>query len=332
MEIVKGKTNAPVRAVIYGPEGIGKTTLAAQWPKPVFIDVEAGTAEMDVERIDLSLNGNWQLVIEAVKKAGSLNYQTIVIDTADWAEKLLKKQVCDQAKVEAIGDVPYGQLYQQLATKWAQLLDLLRSTNKHIVLLAHSCLIHCDIPEENGSFDKYEMKLTNSFKVSLPALCKEWASLVLFLSYETRIVDGKATGGKRMIYTSHHSCWDAKQRTGMNLPEKIHFKDGKLPAELAAIFGPAPAAPAAPAPVITEVQPPAAPAPAVPTELVQLHDQLKGLLKASNVTVAALQAEIGRKGICPADMHPRNYNEATLKRIIGNWDKVLTNIRLIESK
>ncbi len=331
MQIVKGKVNAPVRAVIYGPSGIGKTTLASQWPHPVFIDVESGTLEMDVNRISLGQSASWQLVLEAVKQLRNSEYQTIIIDTADWAEKLLKEKICNAAGVSSIGDIPYGALYQQLAAEWAKFLDELSSIKKNIVLLAHSCLVHCDIPEENGSFDRHEMKMTNSFKISIPALCKEWASIVLFINYETRVVEGKASGGKRYIYTTWHTCWDAKQRTGMNLPEKMQFMDGKIPAELAALFKPAKTAPPVEAVKAAPTEEKPAPVEAVKQEPAAnpLYAQLEALFEPSGVTVDQLQAEIGRKGICPANMLPSQYNEATLKRIIGNWDKVVANIRIM---
>jgi hypothetical protein len=352
MEIVKGKTNAPVRAVIYGPEGIGKSTLAAQLPAPLFIDAEGGTARLEVDRVNC---GSWGILLQTIEEfqRNPGGYKTLVFDTADWLEKMAAQSVCFAHKQDSIEGFGYGKGYTYLAEEWKRFMDKISAmqaaTGVAVVFLAHAAMRKFEQPDETGSYDRWEMKLT---KQTCPVM-KEWPDLLLFLNYKTIVVEAegkkKGTGGKRVIYTQHHACWDAKSR--FVLPEELPFKDGKLPAELAAIFVPAPAAPAATAPVITEVQPPAAtaapaatgpcqtrcwpapaPAPAAPTEIVQLHDQLKGLLKASNVTVAQLQAEIGRKGICPADMHPRNYNEATLKRIIGNWDKVLTNIRLIESK
>ncbi len=52
LNIKNGKIPRPQKVVIYGAEGVGKTTLAAQFPDPLFIDTESGTAHMDVRRID----------------------------------------------------------------------------------------------------------------------------------------------------------------------------------------------------------------------------------------------------------------------------------------
>ncbi len=40
--VTTGIQTAPVKTVLYGPEGIGKSTFASHFPNPVFIDTEGG--------------------------------------------------------------------------------------------------------------------------------------------------------------------------------------------------------------------------------------------------------------------------------------------------
>ena len=54
MNIITGKLPAAKRIVIYGAEGIGKSTLASQCPDPLFIDTEGSTTHMDVKRFEAS--------------------------------------------------------------------------------------------------------------------------------------------------------------------------------------------------------------------------------------------------------------------------------------
>lgn len=337
MNITTGPKPGAIRAVVYGPEGIGKTTLASRWPNPLFFDVEGGTAEMDVARLDRP--ASWSAIMQTLASlAGNMQgYQTLVIDTADWAEKILKDHVCAANNVQALGDKPYGQLYMQVSVEWGRFLDMLTRIadgGTHIVVLAHSQIVHCDIPEESGEYDKYEMKLLSSFKVSLAGMCKEWASLVLFCSYETFITEGKATGGKRVIHANHHPCWDAKQRTGMNLPDKLDFPADRMPPELARLFATPPppqvAAKADDCPADLNSQPQPQVAATEDPEKANLLGQLKQLMIDAKVSLPALDAELAKRGVVPAGTHPTAFNVQTLKRIVTNWDKVVHNIHVAQ--
>lgn len=42
LNITKGRIDRAVKTVIYGSEGIGKSTFASHYPDPVFIDTEGG--------------------------------------------------------------------------------------------------------------------------------------------------------------------------------------------------------------------------------------------------------------------------------------------------
>ena len=342
IEVITGKQKKKVRAVIYGPEGIGKSTMASQFPKPLFIDIEGGTHALDVARVQTpkSWAGLMQMLDSFATGQAPAGYQTLVIDTADWSEKMLKEAICQEAGVAALGDVAYGTLYQKLGAKWGKFLDVLAliAERMHVVLLAHSQLSHCEIPEESGSFDRYELKLNQSFKVNTAGMTKEWASMVLFLNYEVIVVetDGKtkAQGGRRVCFTTHHACWDAKNR--YDLPEKIRLlEDGKLPAELAKVLSDleAPAPAPAPAPVAAPAQVPAEQKPEyltkdkIPAEKARMLVQLSDLMKMSDIGFEALDRYLSQKGVVPAGTNPRNYNEATLQRIINGWHAVSSNIK-----
>lgn len=351
IEVITGKQKKKVRAVIYGPEGIGKSTMASQFPKPLFIDIEGGTHALDVARVQTPKS--WAALMQMLDGFSlghaPAGFQTLVIDTADWSEKMLKEAICQEAGVAALGDVAYGTLYQKLGAKWGKMLDVLAliAERMHVVLLAHSQLSHCEIPEESGSFDRYELKLNQSFKVNTASMTKEWASMVLFLNYEVIVVetDGKtkAQGGRRVCFTTHHACWDAKNR--YDLPEKIRLpENGKLPAELAKVLSdleaPATIAPAAPAVQTQQQQPqpaaPAVPAPAatpapaeqkMPAEKARMLVQLADLMNMSDITLEALDRYLSKKGVVPAGTNPRNYNESTLQRIINGWQAVSSNVK-----
>ena len=104
-EITSGTIAAPVKTVLYGPEGIGKSTFAAQFPAPVFIDTEGGTKRLNVARLPAPTS--WAMLLDEVAEVsrGSVPCGTLVIDTADWAERLCITAVCARAKVKGIEDL-----------------------------------------------------------------------------------------------------------------------------------------------------------------------------------------------------------------------------------
>lgn len=228
MEITRGRVQKPIKAVIYGPEGIGKSTFASKFPDPVFIDTEGSTTHMDVARFPAPTS--WQLLlqeIEEVKRNPSC-CKTLVVDTADWAEKLCIEDICSAKHVDGIEDFGYGKGYTFVKESFGKFLNLLNDVLEkgiNVVITAHAQMRKFEQPDELGAYDRWELKLS---KQCAPLL-KEWADLLLFCNYKTVVVNvdnrgatkgkNKAQGGKRVIYTQHHSCWDAKNRFG--LPEEI---------------------------------------------------------------------------------------------------------------
>ena len=230
MRIIRGKLSGARKVCVYGPEGIGKSTFASHFPDPVFIDTEGSTKDMDVARMEAP--SSWQMLMEQVKyvKAHPETCRTLVIDTADWAEMLCTEAVCARSQKAGIEDFGYGKGYVYLTEEFGRLLNLLQELvdiGIHVVINAHAKMRKFEQPDEMGAYDRWELKLQ---KQTAPLL-KEWADMVLFANYKTIVVnvDGqgaqkgknKAQGGKRVMYTSHHPCWDAKNR--YELPEELPF-------------------------------------------------------------------------------------------------------------
>lgn len=78
MKITKGKQTRPQRVVIYGVESVGKTTFAAQFPNPLFLDIEGGTAHLNTDRCEIN---SWAELNGALKEVASSDYQTVIIDS-----------------------------------------------------------------------------------------------------------------------------------------------------------------------------------------------------------------------------------------------------------
>lgn len=223
LKISKGKISRAQKVVIYGPEGIGKSSLAAQFPDPLIIDTEGGTSHMDVRRIDKPKT--WDELLGIIKEVAITPSicRTLVIDTADWAEQLIISYLCNKYKQSSIESFGYGKGYTYMSEEFSRMLsacDLVIAAGIHVVLTAHAKMRKFEQPDEMGAYDRWEMKLSRQ----TAPLLKEWCDMLLFCNYQTFVVTSendtkKAQDGKRVIYTSHHPAWDAKTRVA--LPEII---------------------------------------------------------------------------------------------------------------
>lgn len=258
-QITSGRVTRPQRVVIYGPEGIGKTTLAARFPSPLFIDTEEGSNHLDVRR--LPCPDSWTMLKDEV--AWIRNYPeecggTLVLDTADRAERLCAEQVCKDKQWTGIEDVGYGKGYTYVKEEFGRLLNLLSEVVErglNVVVVAHSWITKFEQPDEAGAYDRYELKL---LKKQTAPLLKEWADAVLFCNYKTvviketdkegKVTKARATGGRnRTIFATHAATWDAKNRWG--LPDEVPMEWAQI-----APFIPVPSL-AAPAPQAREAEP-----------------------------------------------------------------------------
>lgn len=342
--VTTGIQNAPVKTVLYGPEGIGKSTFASHFPDPVFIDTEGGTKRLNVARLPQPTS--WAMLLDEVAEVrkGSVPCGTLVIDTADWAERLCIQAVCAKAKVNGIEDFGYGKGYTYVKEEFGKLLDALEEVlqaGHNVVVLAHAAITKFEQPDAVGNYDRWSMKTSKQ----VAPLLREWCDMLLFANYKTvveKVGDGKnakskASGGRRVMYTTHHPCWDAKNRFG--LPDEMPFDYAGI---AACIPGTAPAPAPQPEPqprpqpetdILPTPEPPKpeAPGEAVPKalltpELVELGvpEKLAPLMSANNVTPEELQAVVGKRGYFPEDMPIRDYPADFVEGcLVAAWPQVL---------
>lgn len=341
MQITNGKISKPLRVVIYGQEGIGKTTLASQFPNPVFIDTEGGSNHINVNRTPTPTSFGMILAQVAELTRKSHGYQTLVIDTADWMERLAAAQVCAEHGKKGIEDFGYGKGYVYVGEVIGKLLDaltMLRDAGMNVILVAHATTRKFELPEEEGTFDRYEMKLSRHSA----ALIREWADLILFCRFKTYVVvdpktqRGKAQGSERVMQSAHSAAWDAKNRLG--LPEEMPFGFAALaphfsaPAQAATPaakpVAPQPMMPAAPPATMPETMLPQDPSLTIePQALSPAHRRLRDAMAASEITETQLRLAIEnhpRFGtIFPKDMIVDNYPDDFLdKSILPVWGRV----------
>lgn len=216
---------AAPRVLLYGVEGIGKSTFAAGAPSPIFIPTEDGLGNLEVDHFPLATKASD--VLDAI---GSLceedhKFKTVVIDSLDWLETLIWRDI--EASYDA-KDLAYGKGAVIAADRWRQVLDGLNALRNDkgmvCVLIAHTEIKRFDSPETEP-YDRYQPKL----QTRSSALVREWADAVLFANYRTivkkddvgfnKTVSRGISTGERLLFTTERPAYMAKNR--YNLPESL---------------------------------------------------------------------------------------------------------------
>lgn len=238
--VTTGRVQRPLKISLYGVDGVGKTSFAAGSPNPVFIATEDGTHHVDVARFPvprtwLDLVGPEGAI--SYLYSGDHNYQTVVVDSGDWAESLCDQYLVERymqetnKQIDTVTDIPYGGWKARKVVEFGKLLDylsiLVRERGMHVILISHTNIKRFDDPEREA-YERYEIKLfsENAAKV------REWSDYNLFINYDTHLATkGEgfherqigASHGKRLLLSRRRAAYDAKAR--YPIPERLTLPD-----------------------------------------------------------------------------------------------------------
>lgn len=339
-----GVRSVPVKAVFYGPEGIGKSTLAAQMPDPVFIDVEGGTNQLPVARFPRPTS--WQMLLDEVRevRGGAVPCSSLVIDTVDAAEELCKRQVVAKNGWENIETPGFGKGFTVLAAEFARLLDLLSEVTERgmsVILLGHSIVGNVTRPDES-TYTIFTLNLVDRKNASVNAMVKAWADMLLFLDWKVYVTTdksgkGKASGGGRVIRTTHSAAWDAKNRFG--LPDEMPLDDASA-ARIASLLVGGEALRGwepegrqdveTPAPATTQEAEPAREVAADPRDSYpERMSALVDLMRGGDVTDAELRAAVASKGYFPESCAATDYPEDFVAWLVTVWPSFMQQVETL---
>lgn len=226
-KIESGQKKKPLNIIVYGPEGVGKSTFASQTSDPVFLGAEEND-ELSVHRFPICKT--WEEFVAGIDALydEKHDFKTLVIDTLDSVEILLHRYILKNEPTDIMAKAcgGYGAAYQKSTSEFVEVrrkLGKLRDERgMNIVILAHAQRVRSFNPEINIDVEYYEMKLHKS---ALP-IFKDWVSAILFANFEVHSTkkDNReiAIGvGDRKMYTERRPGFEAKNR--FNLPKIMKF-------------------------------------------------------------------------------------------------------------
>lgn len=221
----KGVQSKPIKAVIYGLDGCGKTSFAAQAPNPIFVGNEDGSGRYGATETPVAKT--FEDLTDTIKEIiACKQYKTLVVDALDGVEALIDKTVCREQKVKSIEDINYGKGVVMSCEKFRDFIDLCNhardDAGMNVIMIAHSHVKAMNDPSQPAPYDRHQLKLRDKNA----ACVREWADSVLFSCFETFVKTdkngnkGKGFGdGKRVMFTERRPAYDAKNRDG--LPHKM---------------------------------------------------------------------------------------------------------------
>ncbi len=223
MSIGSVKRAAPTktfRVLLYGTEGVGKSTFAAGAPAPVFIAPSKAIEQLGVDAFPQPTSAREIREAIAELENGKHDYRTLVIDELGWVEQTIWTQVCAAEGVASIEKFEFGRGYAAAFEIWRTILaDLERLQTKrgmHVVLLGHAEVKRFNDPQLGAEYDRFRVLLHEKSS----GLLRQWVAAVLFARYELhsqgkREKNRALSDGSRVIHCEWSPAFDAKNRYGL---------------------------------------------------------------------------------------------------------------------
>ncbi|MCA6566603.1 MAG: ATP-binding protein, partial [Pseudanabaena sp. M151S2SP2A07QC] len=217
---------------VYGPNGVGKTTLACSFEEPIILDLEDGSGFVGgVKRLGSGLLPDFATVESTVTELLSAKhtYKTLVIDSLEALESLISKALCEANEVDSIEAIGFGKGYVMAREKMEGLMLKLRglrdAKKMNVIIVAHSTVKSFNDPKSNSTYDRYILRSNDK----LASVVKDLSDSIFFINNKVLTQDSKQnpnkskafSTGERVIHTVWSHAYDAKSRYPVK--EEISF-------------------------------------------------------------------------------------------------------------
>ena len=232
LNIKKGRQKTPRRTLVYGTPGVGKSTFAAGAVNPLFIPVEDGIDDIDVDRVNKIVDVDQMMQVLRDVVSDEHDYKTLVIDSLSALETLIHAKVCKKYDVDSIevAGGGYGKGYVEALNDFIGILNALEyirvEKDMNIVLIAHDT-VELDPSPSTNSFQKYYPRLHKRARQKITEWCDEvlFAYFQVFTAQEDQGFSKKVTkakGSQRMLLCDGAKGW-AKAKNRLGMPEQVEM-------------------------------------------------------------------------------------------------------------
>jgi hypothetical protein len=229
------KTNRPPITLLYGVDGVGKTSLAAEFPNPIYLPTEGETPPSDVELQTPGTVESYEALLDVFGELleGEHDFGTVIVDSLDGMESLVWVATCRRLGINSIEEAGYGKGYIEADTEWKEYLSAvsaLARSGLYVVQLAHPEIVRFDSPTSDP-YSRYTIKLHKRAN----ALVREQSDIVAFMNYRISLKTADAGfnkkvthaegGNERLVHLSEKAGFVAKNRYSM--PDSFKYQKGK---------------------------------------------------------------------------------------------------------
>lgn len=236
------KNDNPPVTLIYGVDGVGKTSLAAEWPGPIlYLPTEGERPPSDVELTTPGTVDNFHGLLDIFGELldSEHDFRTVIVDSLDGLEPLVWGATCQRLGIASIEEAGYGKGYIEADTEWKDFLGGVSALSRagiYVVQLAHPEIVRFDSPTTDP-YSRYTIKLHKRSN----ALVREQADIVAFMNYRVSLkekevgfnkkVSHAEGGNERLVHFNEKAGFSAKNRFSM--PDSVPYRKGQGFAEWA---------------------------------------------------------------------------------------------------
>jgi hypothetical protein len=229
------KTNHPPKILLYGVDGVGKTSLAAEFPNPIYLPTEGETPPSDVDMQTPGTIESYEALLDVFGEllSSEHDFGTVIVDSLDGMESLVWAATCRRLGINSIEEAGYGKGYIEADTEWKEYLSAvsaLARSGLFVVQLAHPEIVRFDSPTSDP-YSRYTIKLHKRAN----ALVREQSDIVAFMNYRISLKTADAGfnkkvthaegGNERLVHLSEKAGFVAKNRYSM--PDSFKYLKGK---------------------------------------------------------------------------------------------------------